>query len=1104
LWFGTNDGLNKYDGYEFTHYKHEPGDNKSLSLGRVFSIFLDSRGRLWAGTDQGGLNLFDPKSDNFQRYLIAQTDINEGQVNDIRHILETRDGKLWVATYGLGLWLFDPEERSFTPFRSETINFINQICYDPSGDIWVATSSGVFILNKGINGLNNSGSLIPVPQLAKLNILSLLADNQGLIWIGTYGMGAYQYNTKSGNLIHFSTAEPSDRKLSHNIIRAFIEDLDGNILVGTGGGGIDVIGTENKKEGNVSHKLNYQYSLNTNIVYGFFRDRTENLWIGTYNGGVNVVYRHKDKFGHLKSYGGSNDLSNNAILAIEEDQSGNLWIGTDGGGLNVYDPESSSFRHFRHIGNNPQSISGDVVKSLAFDHEGILWIGTFNAGLTAFDIEKNYFKRYYASADSPHTISENHIWDIEVDDMGNIWLGTLGQGLDCYVKEENRFLHFRHHPDTSTSLSNDFVSALLFDSKGRLWIGTEFGGLNMLVDAGKGEFRRFERLPGDTISLSSNQISTIFEDSKGNLWIGTVGGGLNLYNEEDRTFRRFTVRNGLANNLICAILEDSYGTLWISTNNGLSRFTPPEDGKSSGGFRNFYAGDGLQSNEFSPQSACATRSGKIYLGGIDGINYFSPSTIDINRNIPKIVLTNFLIFNKPVEIGGDSLLMKQHISQTRELHLSYKQAVITFEFAALDFNIPSQNRYKYKLEGFEEDWNDVGNRRTATYTNLDPGRDYTFRVIGSNNDGVWNNEGLSIDIYIKPPFHKTWGFRLGLILLVICLIFLTYRLKVNSLQQHRKKLKLLVDARTSELLKLNKVLETQNQEIQFHREELLTQKESLILANQELEKNQVKITEQNFELEKHRNNLEGLVKVRTAELEKSKREAEKSDQLKSAFLSNMSHEIRTPMNAIIGFSALLAEPDINQREKDEFVQQINTNSEILLVLIDDILDLSKIESNQLSLSFGPIDIKSFIIELHKTFVITKKPWIDFRLETNIEDGEKIYSDRTRLRQILINLLDNAFKFTDHGYVKLEVSCQNEFVKVAVEDTGIGISTEILERIFDRFYKSDHPPEKIYRGAGLGLTITRKLVEMLGGKIKVTSQMEKGSRFEITLPFNTGS
>jgi signal transduction histidine kinase/ligand-binding sensor domain-containing protein len=1100
MWFGTNDGIDRYDGYQFIYYRHDEENLNSIGLGRVNILYTDSGKRLWVGTDQGGLSFYDPQSDQFIPISAIEKLYPETN-NDIRDITGTGDGRIWIASYGKGLILYDPEKNEIQSIAFQLIPEISSLEYSKSGDLYIGSSHGLYKID---HALHIDETIVPqyITELKNIPVISLYTSSTGLIWIGTYGNGAYSYNPVTKELKEYSTNGKTSPRLNHGIVRDIIEDADGNILFATGGGGLNFLHSGTNSIEYIQYRLNYQNGLNTNILYSLYRDDIGNLWIGTYNGGANILFKAKDKFGHIKSYGAEDDLSNNAVLAILEAPDGKLFIGTDGGGLDIFDPIRHHFTHIKHDPGNRNSVCGDVIKSLYFDSKGILWIGTFNNGLTAYNLDKNKFSHYTHQPGSSEGLSFNNIWDLDEDAKGNIWIATLGGGLDMYNPGKNCFTNFQNSPQDSNSISDNVISSILIDSKGVLWVGTEYGGVCKSSDPERGSFKAYNRTLNKEI-ISSNQISTIFEDSHGNIWVGTIGGGLNLYDKTKDKFITYNESDGLPNNLVYAILEDLAGNLWISTNNGLSKFINGTDQPSSPvEFVNYTAGDGLQSNEFSPQSACITRQGILYFGGINGINYFDPAKIITNDHIPPIIITGFKIFNKDVDHKQPGSPIKQPISLTKEIKLSYEQSMITFEFAALDFTAPSENQYKYMLEGFEENWNDVGNQRSATYTNLNPGT-YTFKVIGSNNDNIWNNKGVSLKLTITPPFYRTWVFRITLTFLIVIGILGFFRLRLHSLETHRKLLRKMVDERTKELLSLNSLLEKRNQEIQDQQEELVIQKENLIKVNEEMERNQIKIKEQNIELEEHHHNLEELVKLRTRELETAKQRAEESDLLKTSFLSNMSHEIRTPLNAIVGFSSLLTEEDLNDEEKLEFIKQINSNTEILLVLIDDILDLAKIESNQLSIVNTDVQLNEFIDELHKTFLLREPSNFEFRVNNSLESHDLVINtDRTRLRQILINLLDNSFKFTEKGYIELGSLIRKKNLILYVEDSGIGMSGNVLDRIYERFYKIERSIEKIYRGTGLGLTITKKLVSMLGGRIHVASKEGEGTRFEVSIPLTT--
>ena len=1098
MWFGTNDGLNRYDGYNFNCYRHDEENPHSIGLGRISVLFVDKKGRLWVGTDQGGLSLYNPYLEQFD-LITTINKFNPEVSNIISDINETTEGYLWIATYEKGLILMNPETFEIHPVVPQKIRDITCMEYTKDGGLLLGTLNGLYLMKQG-NKKDSFQLPEPVSEFNDINVTTLYTDSSGLVWVGTYGKGAFSYDFKTHHREEYSTkAFKKNHRLTHDIVRDIIEDNNGDIIFGTGGGGLNVLLKEQDMIVQIAHKFNYQYSINSNIIYSLYRDDIGNLWIGTYNGGANVVFKTKDKFGHIISYGDENSLSNNSVLAILEAPDGKLFIGTDGGGLDIFDPSTKKIEHINHTKGSSGTISSNVIKCLHLDSRGILWIGTFNAGLTAYNTRLKTIKQYLYQPEATEGLSNNDIWDIDEDRQGNIWIATLGGGLNMFDPKENRFTIFRNNPDDTNSISDNVVASVLIDSKDRLWIGTEFGGICRLTDFKKGTFKTYKRSENKEV-ISSNQIAALYEDSHGKIWAGTIGGGLICYNEANNNFINYTESDGLANNLVLAILEDNMGNMWISTNNGLSEFINGASNPKTCNFLNFTKNDGLQSNEFSPQAACKTKNGILYFGGINGITYFNPAHIVFNDHVPPIVLTDFKIFNKTVGISEKGSPLKQRISLTKEIILYPKQTVITFEFAALDFTMPSENQYKYKLEGFEEEWNEVGNKRTATYTNLNPGT-YTFRVIGSNNDDIWNTEGVALKLIVKPPYYKTWAFRTVLVVLILLGFLTFYRLKLRSLEKHKRVLKKLVNERTSELLEVNSVLEKRNRVIQVQREKVMAQKENLLKTNRELKRNQKKVQEQNIELENHRHNLEELVKQRTSELEKARQKAEESDRLKTSFLSNMSHEIRTPLNAIVGFSSLLAEEDLSAEEKEEFLIQINANTDTLLILIDDILDLSKIEANQLALVKTKIKLHEFVDELYKTMLIRKPPDIDFRINNTLEnDALTFVSDRIRLRQVLVNLLDNSFKFTNKGYIELGVTKYDNSINFYVEDTGIGMSEIVIEKIFERFYKMDTTAEKIYRGTGLGLTISKKLINLLGGKIKVLSKVGKGSRFDITLPF----
>jgi len=1099
IWFGTDDGLNRYNGYTVQHFKHDENDYTTIGLGRVHCIYISKSGQMWVGTDQGGLDLYDENTERFCSFKSGIEHVVAAATNDIRGILETADNRLWLGCYEGSISLFDPKDKSFRSVPLSNKNNVTAICYDNDSNLYIGTTSGVEIIRNAKNGYYANIKSEPFGLLKNINIISIYRASDGTMWFGTYGKGAFAYTPSNKKMLQYTTSSPGPYRIGHNIVRAFTEDKNKNVIIGTGGSGLNILDENKHVCQSIKNQLNNQFSLGSDVIYCFLMDEMHNLWIGTYNAGVDVVFEVKDKFGHIRSFGEENSLSANSVLTMLEDKSGNIWIGTDGGGMDKYNPRENKFEHFRNNPNNPNSLSGTVVKSLMFDKDSILWIGTFNEGLNAYNPKTRKFTRYYHDPANPNSPASNHVWDIDQDEDGMIWIATLNQGLDCFDPKTRKFTHFLHNPKDSSSLSDYGVSVIEFDKNGNLWVGTEFGGISVMKKGEWGKFQNFVRSDNNNSALTSNQICSIFEDSKGRIWVGTLGGGINVYDEDVEKFYKLTVKDGLASNLVYAFLEDKEGNIWISTNNGLSKLKYSENNIQYPFFQNYDLNDGLLSNEFSPQSAMMARSGLLYFGGINGINYFMPESLKINTNVPPVVLTDFRIFNKSVAVDEPGSPLKVSIIKSKIIEIDYSQSVITFEFAALDYVMPSKNRYQYKLEGFEQNWNDVGNQRTATYTNLNPGK-YVFRVKGSNNDNVWNEDGASVLLVIRPPFYKTWTFWVILITGFVVLTYFVVKERLTKFEKQQRSLKIMVDTRTKELVELNEMLEIQNQEIDYQRAEVLAQKENLEMVNKALEEKQNQIQQQNIELEKHRNHLEELVAQRTAELEVAKQKAEESDRLKMAFLSNMSHEIRTPMNAIIGFSSLLNAPDITEKEKEDFIRLINANSEALLVLIDDILDLSRIEANQIEIKKEVFNVSTFIHDLILSYRKIKKPKesVDFYLNLNISGEKLIETDRHRLRQVLLNLIDNAFKFTPAGSIELKVEESNGEYIFAVKDTGIGIDEASQAIIFDRFVKGHDDNKKVFRGAGLGLAISKSLMELLGGSLEVQSKLGEGSTFYVKL------
>jgi signal transduction histidine kinase len=574
--------------------------------------------------------------------------------------------------------------------------------------------------------------------------------------------------------------------------------------------------------------------------------------------------------------------------------------------------------------------------------------------------------------------------------------------------------------------------------------------------------------PDDSLSIGSGQTVSIFEDSNHNIWVAT-NMGLNLFEKNKGTFYRITSEDGLPNNNIQGILEDDNKNLWISTNAGIVKFINGVNNPRSANFRVFNKYDGLISNDFVVRSALRGDDGFMNFGSSRGFTRFHSDYIYENQIPPRIILTDFTL------IGQDTrkelpILEQCDINNLPELTLRYNQNNFEVEFAATNYLHPEKNRFEFMLEGYETKWRDAGTLPRATYTNINPGH-YTFLVKGTNNDGIWSEQPKSLKIVIVPPLWQTKGFIVALTIFLFALAFYLIRRRFRRIQHQNRELEERITERTLELSETNLQLKASKEEI----------------------------TLQNKELEQHRYRLEELVKERTSELEKAKEKAEHSDRLKTSFMANLSHEIRTPMNAIVGFSNLLAQPDLDDEERKNIVSIISSNSEALLILINDILDISIVETNQLKLSPEWFSVNGLLNELEQYFQMRNDHNIEIKALPEPDTDLQLFNDMTRIRQIISNLLTNAMKFTTQGHIHFGYKTQSGVVTFFVEDTGIGIDAKEVPNIFNAFYKVDHPKEIIYRGTGLGLSLCKRLLQQMKGKIWVESEPGKGSVFFFSLP-----
>ncbi|MFK5969397.1 MAG: EAL domain-containing protein [Candidatus Marithrix sp.] len=768
IWFGTQDGLNKFDGYDFTVYRHNPKNNNTLSHNEIFSIYEDSRGILWVGTGNG-LNKFDRHK--FTNYLHDPNDPNSLSNNTIWSIYEDHNGILWIGTDGGGLnkfadnkfthYLHDPNDPDSLSHDS-----VWSIYEDSLGTLWIGTNGGG--LNKFVN--NKFTHYSPVQQVDNLNniVSSIYEDATGILWIGTLG-GLHKFDRQQEIFTSYFYDPNNPNGLNSRAVWNINSDIKGYLWVATDGGGLNLYDPNQDKFLHFKHNPQNSTSLSSDIITSIYRDRANTMWVGTNAGGINQFNYNQNEFIHyFNEPRNLQSLNGNHVLSIYEDKQNILWVGTAGGGLNKFSADRKVVTHYQHNPNNPNCLSDDEVIAIYEDSAGIIWLGTSRGGLNRFD--RKQFTVYKNKPEDLNSLTDNWVSVIYEDSSKTLWVGTR-VGLNKFDRK-NKFTHYKHNAKDINSLSHNYVSSIYEDSSKTLWIGTRGGGLNKF-NRQQNNFTHYQHDEHNNNSLSHNEISTIYEDKTGTLWIGTLGNGLNKFDPNSESFKIYQEIDGLANNVVYGILEDETNNLWISSNKGLSQFNPVTEI-----FKNYDVLDGLQSNEFN-KAHYKSQTGELFFGGIKGLNSFYPQKVEDNHYIPPIVITDFKIFNKSVNLENNSPL-QQHITLTKEITLSYEQSFFSFQFAALNFLQATKNQYAYKLEGFENNWNQVNNRRAAYYTNVPHGT-YIFKVKGSNNDGFWNENGTSVKITILPPPWKTWWAYMLYILIILTII-------VSYVQSQKRKL----------------------------------------------------------------------------------------------------------------------------------------------------------------------------------------------------------------------------------------------------------------------------------------------------------------------------
>ncbi|HYG38300.1 MAG TPA: two-component regulator propeller domain-containing protein [Cytophagales bacterium] len=784
IWMATENGVCRYDGYTFINFRSDEEDSFSIQSNIVYVVYEDNKQRIWVGSEKG-LDLYNRDTDRFEGHFFSGI--------SMRSIYQDKSNKLWVGG-DKGIYLYDEERKEFKkPFphlfdnTKEVYNTVSSIAQDKSGNLWMGTPQGIYVYNFGNKKFKRYINDPKDPRSLSANdIRKIITDQNQQIWIATYGGGINAFNSTTGTFKRYLNNPEENNSLSNNLTQSIWEDETGKIWIGTDGNGIDVFDPDKKTFRHFLHTSYNSKSLNNNVIRCITGDGRGGVWVGTYAGGINFFNQNAEAFVHYK-VPTFNGIS--SVMAFSEDKKGNIWIGTDGGGLSYFDRSLGKFTNYIHIKRKKNGLSDNRIMSLLIDHQENLWIGTYLGGLCRFNPQTNTFTTY--STNDKSSLSDNIIWCLLEDSKKRIWAGT-NHGLNLYDQEKNKFTPYTI---VNSNLSNNMVRSLHEDSEKRIWVATQ-DGLNLFDEKTK-DFIVIRNEPNKANSLSSNWIKTINSDYQGNLWVGTFEGGLNVFEESKNAFISFKEKNGLPDNMISGILGDERGNLWIATRKGLARLEI-----KTGKIKSYFVNDGLQDNHFNHNAFLKTRKGEFLFGGSNGFSLFVPEealNTQHNEFPPQLALTGFKIFNKEVPINHSASPLKKHINETTNIVMPYHQSVLTFEFVALNFIKPERNQYAYRLLGFENNWNYIGNKRSATYTNLASG-EYTFEVKASNNEGVWSTQNINLKITIMPPFWETWWFKSIVLLFVIIVGSLIFRNVKSRIQEKIRTSKLIAELEIKALI----------------------------------------------------------------------------------------------------------------------------------------------------------------------------------------------------------------------------------------------------------------------------------------------------------------
>ncbi|MDJ0839018.1 MAG: two-component regulator propeller domain-containing protein [Acidobacteriota bacterium] len=1037
MWFGTHDGLIRFDGFNFKVWKNTTDQPHVLAGDTVHCLYEDSQGTLWLGTSNG-LSRYDRDSDSFTHFL---PDLGTPGVHgEMTSITADAEGTLWIAVSRKGLLAFRPQARRepkdalFERFHKKSnegrlkANWVHDLLVDKAGTLWIGTYMG--LMKRAPGGLPQPHRLPETVAKADPQILAIHEDRNGFLWLGSEN-DLLRYDRMTASVRSHGVAFSGFNLTGPLYPNDIVEDSDGRIWTATYHNGLIVYDPKTSKAAHFLPDHTVPSTLGSKLLTSLTLDQTGLLWIGSEDRGI---FRHNPetrRFGHSVVDHPEKSPKDLVVTAIHEEENGDLWLGGMDG-VYHFGPDGWLRKHLVHDPKNPaQSIGYGRIGALLMDRRKNMWVATNGGGLSRVpSAGKGPVQTFTNNDNQPESLAHDGVSHLFEDPHQGLWVGTSGAGLDLYT--DGRFTHFRagKGPDR---ISDDMIHDLAGDREGRLWVATKNG----LTYRENGIFSQMHHHPDDPLSLDANLILTLCQSRDGSLWAGT-NRGLNRLRMADGGFSivRYGEKDGLPGGIM-NILEDWAGSLWISTTGGLVRFDPQQ--RIS---RIYDVHDGIQSDWFIHGAAFRSADGRLFFGGERGFNVFDPARIEDNTLMPPVFITGMKLFDEELDHNAPDAPLRRPVSRTDEVVLSYRDNFLVFEFAALDYATPERNRYAYKMTGLHEDWRFTsGAKNQVAYANMTPG-DYVFHVKGSNRDGYWQEEARELRVSITPPLWATrWAYTVYFLLLVL-LAAAYLQIQKNRLNRERR-------------------------------------------INENLDR---MVSERTHDL-----------KVRNEEIMQQQQQLRKMDQMKTRFFTNLSHEFRTPLTLMLGpVEDVLSQDGVTLEKMEKTLQTTRRHSLRLLQMINELLDVSKLEAGHMTLYARETDLAAFVALCAAPFqaMESKARHLKLKLPTR---PVPVFFDPSKLEKVFSNLIMNAFKhIPKDGLIVISLAEAPNQVSVTVQDNGPGIPEDQLRHVFDRFYQAAGKGRKASQGTGIGLSLAREIILLHGGEIIADGEEGFGSTFTVTL------